>query len=685
MVRAWPQPHPPQPSPELGQATVELVALLPLIAVLGALLVAGGRGRPGRSGSPDRRRARRRARVRSAPTRARPRGACSRRGSSAGSPCGASAAREGVRVAIAIPAVVGGCAPRDRLRARAATGPDAMIASRAERRGRAGLGGARDARAARRAWSCWPRRSCWRRAPRASSPTTPPRPRRSPLLQGGDPRAAARDAVPGWSRERMAVRVDGRRVHVRLPPAIADPGRGRAARGAPRGRRRAGGAVSVAPRACSSTSWRRRHARDRRRTRTSSPPTKHRTGRARNPRRARPPVSPSWRRPTTRSRSAPRLASRLRAAAERPPSWSCVWTAGIGRAAVRGGRRRCPRRAGSPRRSARAGTTRGRPAGSCSCGSPRRHADAAVQARRAAAAAGDAPTVLALGGPRVAAFDELLAEQDLVVVATPSGTDPALRATRAGGPGIGRCARVRLRGPSRTPGARCRCGRSRAAAVGAPSARRRRRGAAVSGRRSPRMRRGGGPRRGRPGHDPAARARDRRARWARWSSARSRAAWGCRATSSGPPTSRRSPARARCTTRTRGCSSRPCSGAAPNPAHLERAEYVARGRDAAIATARRNGAHDVEVSFPDADDVRAGARSASTSATRSRYPARTSRSRPARGPRPSSRRRRTSTFATGVGEYRGPLAMRQGKPMRPDVAAAFDRMAAAARARRRSR
>jgi hypothetical protein len=52
--------------------------------------------------------------------------------------------------------------------------------------------------------------------------------------------------------------------------------------------------------------------------------------------------------------------------------------------------------------------------------------DAAAQARRAAAAAGAAPMVLALGGPRVAAFDALLAEQDLVVVATPSDTDPAL-------------------------------------------------------------------------------------------------------------------------------------------------------------------------------------------------------------------------------------------------------------------
>ena len=38
-------------------------------------------------------------------------------------------------------------------------------------------------------------------------------------LQGEDPRAAARHAVPGWSRERMTVRVDGRKVRVRLRPA----------------------------------------------------------------------------------------------------------------------------------------------------------------------------------------------------------------------------------------------------------------------------------------------------------------------------------------------------------------------------------------------------------------------------------------------------------------------------------
>jgi hypothetical protein len=52
--------------------------------------------------------------------------------------------------------------------------------------------------------------------------------------------------------------------------------------------------------------------------------------------------------------------------------------------------------------------------------------DAVTHARRVGAAAGWAPVVLALGGPRTALFDELLYEQDLVVVATPRGTDPAL-------------------------------------------------------------------------------------------------------------------------------------------------------------------------------------------------------------------------------------------------------------------
>lgn len=41
------------------------------------------------------------------------------------------------------------------------------------------------------------------------------------LLQGDDPQDAAREAVPGWARSRVHVRVRARRVEVRLrPPAL---------------------------------------------------------------------------------------------------------------------------------------------------------------------------------------------------------------------------------------------------------------------------------------------------------------------------------------------------------------------------------------------------------------------------------------------------------------------------------
>lgn len=38
------------------------------------------------------------------------------------------------------------------------------------------------------------------------------------LLEGGDPAEAAREAVPGWSRSRLDVRVRGRSIRVAVRP-----------------------------------------------------------------------------------------------------------------------------------------------------------------------------------------------------------------------------------------------------------------------------------------------------------------------------------------------------------------------------------------------------------------------------------------------------------------------------------
>ncbi|HEX5622402.1 MAG TPA: hypothetical protein VFX51_28520 [Solirubrobacteraceae bacterium] len=40
------------------------------------------------------------------------------------------------------------------------------------------------------------------------------------LLQGGDPRAAARRALPAGSRRRAAIEIHGRRVTVHIPPDL---------------------------------------------------------------------------------------------------------------------------------------------------------------------------------------------------------------------------------------------------------------------------------------------------------------------------------------------------------------------------------------------------------------------------------------------------------------------------------
>jgi hypothetical protein len=116
-----------------------------------------------------------------------------------------------------------------------------------------------------------------------------------------------------------------------------------------------------------------------------------------------------------------------------------------------------------------------------------------------------------------------------------------------------------------------------------------------------------------------------------------------------------------------------------NARHLERAEYLALAERTAEQTAARNGAHRATVAFPggglapvrvrvsvrDAIDVGDDAEVPNTAVAEAELaPPGTL---PDDGP-------------ANAGEYRGPFAHRQGKPMRPDVALAFDRMAAAAHA-----
>lgn len=123
-------------------------------------------------------------------------------------------------------------------------------------------------------------------------------------------------------------------------------------------------------------------------------------------------------------------------------------------------------------------------------------------------------------------------------------------------------------------------------------------------------------------------------------------------------------------------------GGLPNPAHLDKPAYLARARAAALAAGRANGVGParLDVSFPDLASfaplrvevgvrarlrLRGGGRAVEATATaEAAAPAGTA----------------AAPAAASGGGYGGPLVYRNGEGMRPDVAAAFDRMAAAARA-----
>ena len=115
-----------------------------------------------------------------------------------------------------------------------------------------------------------------------------------------------------------------------------------------------------------------------------------------------------------------------------------------------------------------------------------------------------------------------------------------------------------------------------------------------------------------------------------------------------------------------------------NPRHLEKDAYLALGRSAAVRIAAVNRAARAEVSFPDAGTfapvrVRVEAESKLEIAGEA---LRMTASAEAELVPPAGAG--FAAFGAGGG-YDGPLAYRQGEPMRPDVALAFDRMAAAAR------
>jgi hypothetical protein len=133
---------------------------------------------------------------------------------------------------------------------------------------------------------------------------------------------------------------------------------------------------------------------------------------------------------------------------------------------------------------------------------------------------------------------------------------------------------------------------------------------------------------------------------------------------------------------------------APNPAHLGRSAYLARARLAALDAARRNHVDPrrLRVSFPDAEAFPPLTARVTVSAEidprtlpgGERLGERSARRIPveafavAEASLPVTTWSGLPSMASGGG-YSGPLVYRNGEGMRPDVAAAFDRMAAAAR------
>jgi len=132
------------------------------------------------------------------------------------------------------------------------------------------------------------------------------------------------------------------------------------------------------------------------------------------------------------------------------------------------------------------------------------------------------------------------------------------------------------------------------------------------------------------------------------------------------------------------------SDGTPNPEHMAKAVYLARARAAAADIARANGVAParLRVSFPDGGSfapvrvktVVVGALETKAAGTsrRERIQVEASAIAEAAAPTDGSGESGGMPSTAGGGGYRGPLVYRTGEGMRPDVAAAFDRMATAA-------
>ena len=121
-----------------------------------------------------------------------------------------------------------------------------------------------------------------------------------------------------------------------------------------------------------------------------------------------------------------------------------------------------------------------------------------------------------------------------------------------------------------------------------------------------------------------------------------------------------------------------------NPEHIAKAAYLERARVAGRAAARGNDVDPdrVRIEFPDAETFApVRARVTVVAGLREGNGQRVEASAVAEAAAPygGSATEEGSTTATGGG-YGGPLVMRDGEGMRPDVGAAYDQMAAAARA-----